>query len=160
MIFKICFAYGRSEEDRQDLFQEIVAQLWAAFGKYHPERPFSTWLYRIGLNTAISHVRRQVRRRRVECPAGEAIVEFPQPEGVEHPADELGELKRCIDALSPLNKALVVLHLEGKSHREIGEILGTTESNIGTRLSRIKQTLREHLAPRDATPSTTSVGKT
>ncbi len=146
LIYKVCFAYSASLEDRQDLFQEIVFQLWRSFEKFDAKMKFSTWLYRIALNTAISHVRRMSRRYRRERLTEEHILELtPAPKAADSDSDDLEALKRQIDRLKEMDKALVVLHLEGNSHREVAEILGISESNVGTRLNRVKQSLRDSL---------------
>jgi RNA polymerase sigma-70 factor (ECF subfamily) len=148
LIYKVCFAYSKSPEDRQDLFQEIVVQLWKSFGRYKKERKFSTWLYRIALNTAISHVRKAGRRYRHETSAVEPILGTTASTILrDYETEDVTALKRQIDQLGEMNKALIVLHLEGNSYREIAEVLGISESNVGTKLNRVKQQLRRTLAP-------------
>jgi len=148
LIYRVCFAYSKSPEDRQDLFQEVVVELWKSFDRYKKERKFSTWLYRIALNTAISHVRKAGRRYRHETVAGEPILEATASANFrEYETEDVTALKRQIDQMSEMNKALIVLYLEGNSYREIAEVLGISESNVGTKLNRVKQELRKTLAP-------------
>lgn len=146
IVFKVANAYCRHPDDRQDLVQEIAAQLWRAFGDYDPARPFTTWMYRIALNVAISHVRSDARRA--------PLVSIDDHDG--HPAlavedDDGGDervrmLYAVIDRQPPLDRALLLLWLEERSQREIAEVLGITESNVSTKLNRLKQRIREQFA--------------
>jgi RNA polymerase sigma-70 factor (ECF subfamily) len=146
LLQKVARAYGRSPEDRADLVQEIVAELLRAFPRYQPVKPFSTWMYRVALNVAISSLRRQaVRARHDAGPSGPVLEELPAP--VVDPAREadLRRLDGLVQALPPLDRALVVLYLDGQSHAATAEILGLSESNVGTKLGRIKERLRRAL---------------
>ncbi|MCO5167248.1 MAG: RNA polymerase sigma factor [Planctomycetes bacterium] len=142
LVHRVASCYGRGAADRADLVQEVVAQLWRAFGHYDERRPFSTWAYRIALNVAISHGRKETRRRRLVVPAdGELIAAAEDP-----PQDErLQPLRAAIERLGPADRALVLLHLDGQPHAAIAEILGLSESNVGTRLGRVKERLRREL---------------
>jgi len=144
IVFKVANTYARTPEDRADLAQEIVAQGWRAFAKYDPARAFSTWLYRIALNVAISFVRGAAHRDRHSVALDEALHDVA---GDESERDErIPGLYRVIDSFDPLNRALLLLYLEERSQREIAEILGLTETNVATKLGRLKQRLRERLA--------------
>lgn len=143
---KICWAYADNSHDRDDLLQEIARRLWTAFDKYDSSRKFSTWMFRIALNAAIDFRRRKRRW-------GRQAVEFA--DNFDVPADDdpdkrlqVRELRELLDNQNEADRALLLLYLEGHSHREIGEIVGASESNIGTRLHRLKQTMR-HSAQRD-----------
>lgn len=135
-LHKVCWAYGRSPHDRDDLLQEIVGQLWSSFPKYDRSRPFLTWMYRIALNVAIDFQRRRLRWNRESTSLSEREHSIPADE----PSHELREL---LELLDDADRAILVLYLESRSYREIGEILGISESNVGTRLNRIKNALRE-----------------
>ena len=140
ILFKISYAYGRTREDREDLAQEIVVQLWRSFERFDERQRFSTWMYRVALNVAISFHRREATRAKhlvvTEAPLLDIAVEPAQmPENVAR-AYEL------IEGLEALERALMLLYLEGHSHREIGEVLGISETNAATKLSRIRQRLR------------------
>jgi RNA polymerase sigma-70 factor (ECF subfamily) len=141
LIHKICWAYGRSHEEREDLFQEVVARLFSAAANYDPARKLSTWIYRVALNVAIDY-RRRDRRRGKERPGLEGVTE-PAAEHDPGRADQLRDLHELLERQSEADRALLLLHLEGNSHREIGEVLGLTETNVGTRLNRLKQSLRD-----------------
>jgi RNA polymerase sigma-70 factor (ECF subfamily) len=146
IVRRIAATYCRSREDRADLAQEIIAELWRAFARYDAGRPFSTWMYRIALNVAISHVRDASRDRRCLVPFEEELHDAPSTP-VDHEARQhMALLQRAIDALDPMNRALLVLYLDEHSHREIAEILGISESNVGTRIARLKERIRKELA--------------
>ncbi len=145
IIFKIAHAYSRDPEDRRDLAQEIVAQVWRAFPTFDATRRFSTWMYRIALNVAISHRRSSTQRARYVSPLDvEALAALEDPASTE-PDVRLRELQRAIAQLDDFHRALIVLYLEGHDYREIADVLGITETNVATRLSRLRQRLREQL---------------
>jgi RNA polymerase sigma factor (sigma-70 family) len=145
ILHKTSRAYARSEPDRQDLSQEIAAQLWRSFARYDDRLPFSTWMYRVALNVAISFARRQaVRRRHFAEP--EETAEVPDPAGAAAGDRELRLLERFLDGLDELDRALMLLYLDGRRHDAIAEVLGISESNVGTRVSRLKERLGRELA--------------
>ena len=144
ILYKIANAYCRDPEQRQDVVQEIVAQLWRSFGRYDDRASFSTWMYRIAVNVAISFYRNQGRwARRAELVEAPALEILALDRAVaDEPSDDIRQLHRFIASLDPMNRALVILYLDGQSHAAIGEILGITASNVGTRIGRIKERLR------------------
>lgn len=144
IVFKIANGYATHPADREDLVQEIAAQLWRAWPAYDPARRFSTWMYRIALNVAISHLRARQQRERHHVTLDEQVHGLAAPE----PGDDarLLALQRCIAALDPMSRALLLLYLDERSQREIAEILGITETNVSTRISRLKQRIRDQLA--------------
>mgnify|MGYP001943770218 CR=1 FL=1 len=144
LIFKITSIYGNSQEDKQDLYQEIVLQLWKSFEKFRHEAKVSTWIYRVALNTAISRLRKDKK-------SNETILDdklmYSLPDNQDSILEERSkELYIQIARLNDIEKAVVLLHLENKSHNEISEITGLTVSNVGTRMARIKQKLKENIA--------------
>lgn len=146
IVFKVANAYARSAEDRDDLVQEIAVQLWRAWPGYDPARKFSTWMYRIALNVAISFLRSDGRRRRHAVPLDEAVHDMADDNGIDHDtASQLRVLHRFIATLEPLNRALL-LYLDERSTREMAEVLGISESNVTTKISRLKQRIRDHVA--------------
>lgn len=160
IVFKVANTYCRHAEDRQDLAQEIAAQLWRAFPGYDPARPFSTWMYRIALNVAISHVRSVGGRARdvsLDDRHDDRHDEHHDGLAVDdgtalHESDQrIRALYAVIDRQAPLDRALLLLWLEERTQREIADVLGITESNVSTKLNRLKQRIREQLA--DADPS-------
>ncbi|MCW5580627.1 MAG: sigma-70 family RNA polymerase sigma factor [Luteimonas sp.] len=147
IVLKVARTYAHGAEDRADLAQEIATQLWRAWPGYDPARSFSTWMYRIALNTGISFLRGDSRRRRHVVPLDEDVHEIADDRIHDHATDErLRVLDRFIATLDPLNRALLVLYLEERSTREIAEVLGLGESNVTTRISRLKQRIRDHVA--------------
>lgn len=153
IVFKVAGAYARNPNDRDDLAQDIAAQLWRSFGRFDERRAkFSTWMYRVALNVAISHARDATR-----CGAQNfqplddvhldsvAGADVPQAEAIEH-AEHLAALHAFIGSLDALNRALVLLYLEDRSYAEIAEVLGISETNVATKLNRIKQKLRMGMA--------------
>ena len=145
IVFKIAGSYARGAEDRADLAQEIAAQLWHAWPKYDPARRFSTWMYRIALNVAIGHLRQQeLRRRHDAVPLDDALHDIADAKALdpEH-AQHLRLLQGFIARQPPLDRALLLLYLDDRPQREIAEILGISESNVSTKIGRLKQRIRE-----------------
>jgi RNA polymerase sigma-70 factor (ECF subfamily) len=145
IVLKVAHTYCGHAEDRRDLVQEISAQAWKAFAGYDTGRPFATWLYRIALNVAITNVRRSAGRDAV---AFDEIAEPAHDEDTPRETDDgVRALYRCIAALDPLNRALLLLYLEERSQREIAEILGLSETNVATKIGRLKQRIRDDINP-------------
>ncbi len=149
LIARIATSYARGEQDRLDLAQDILLQLWRAWPRFDPTRAkLTTWMYRIALNVAISALRRPA--------AAQAARMTPLDDGGHEPAlavepaaterdDRLAQLHAAIATLAPLDRALVILHLEDNSHARIAEVLGLGESNVATRLSRLRAVLRTRI---------------
>jgi RNA polymerase sigma-70 factor (ECF subfamily) len=148
IVFKVANTYCRHAEDRRDLAQEIATQAWKAFASWDTARPFSTWLYRIALNVAISFVRSAAHPARQALALDEIDVDPGHDDDATREADDgMRVLYRCIAQLDPLNRALLLLYLDAKSHREIAEILGLSETNVATRIARLKQRIRNDFEP-------------
>ena len=147
IVFKIAGSYARGREDRADLAQEIAAQLWATYPKYDPARSFSTWMYRIALNVAIGHLRRQeLRRRHDAVPLDESLHDIADGNALDPEGEQrLRLLQAFIARQPPLDRALLLLYLDDRPQREIAEILGITESNVSTKVGRLKQRIRDEL---------------
>lgn len=146
IVRKVAASYTWTDADRADLMQDIVAALWQAWPRYDPARTFSTWMYRVALNVAISHVRGETVRRRHHV-AYDPDQHGAEAEPTDHEAQEQAALlQRAMAALDPMNRALLTMHLDDRNHREIAEVLGISESNVATKLSRIKERLRKALA--------------
>lgn len=143
ILFKVANSYCRNPQDRADLIQEMVAQLWSSFGRFDQRSRFSTWMYRVVMNVAISFYRGENRRQRRIVPLEEPMLELaaaaPAPEEA---SEDIRLLHRFIGQLDELNRALIILYLDGNSHETIAEILGISTTNVGTRIGRIKQQLR------------------
>ena len=146
IIRKVAFGYTSSVADQHDLTQEIMLQLWKAYPRYAPDRPFSTWMYRIAFNVAISFLRRNTRPIRQTVALDEIQHEVAEESAGRPELDErIALLQQAIATLDPLNRALLLLYLDDHSHRDIAAILGITETNVATKLSRVKERLRHHL---------------
>lgn len=144
IIRKVAFSYAQTYADRQDLAQEITLQLWRAYPRYASDRPFSTWMYRIALNVAISSLRRRLHPSRQTVPLQET--EIAEEESGNAATDErIVLLQKVIAALPPLDRGLMLLYLDDHSYREIGEVLGLSETNVATKLQRLKQRVREEM---------------
>ena len=140
LIYKVCSVYAQTPEDRRDLFQEIVLQAWRGYARYTATAKISTWLYRVALNTAISHKRKQGRS--VNVSGNDELLHQLEDSAADNYAEEYKALYTMIAELPAFDKALVLLYLEDKSYQEIAEILGITASNVGAKLSRIKEKMR------------------
>lgn len=144
IVFKVANLYCRDAEDRRDLAQEICAQAWKSFASYDDARPFPTWLYRVALNVAISFARS--RARRTTFALDELDVEpSTDAEAQREDADGVRLLYRCIARLDPLDRALMLLYLDERSQREIAEVLGLSETNVATKIGRLKNRIRNEL---------------
>jgi RNA polymerase sigma-70 factor (ECF subfamily) len=142
ILYKVAGTYARSAEDRQDLVQEMVVQLWRSFDRYDRGYRFSTWMYRISLNVGISWFRAETRKTRTFVPAEDSILEITASpaESIEL-EDGLRMLWQAIDGLDALDRALVILYLDGQSHEAIAEVIGISKTNVGTKFNRIKTRL-------------------
>ncbi len=142
ILYKVTNSYCRNIEDRKDLIQEIIMQLWKSFDSYNEKFKYSTWMYRISLNVAISFYRKEKRRERISYSLTTDIFDFTDTEISEDKETNLRILNQIISKLNDLNKALMLLYLEEKSYREISEIIGISETNVATKISRIKIKLK------------------
>lgn len=143
ILFKVANSYCRNIEDRKDLVQEIILQLWKSFDNYNEKFKYSTWIYRISLNVAISFYRKENSRKRISNPITTDIFDFSEAEISDEKETNLGLLNQMISELNDLNKALMLLYLEENSYKEISEIIGITETNVATKISRIKSKLKK-----------------
>jgi RNA polymerase sigma-70 factor (ECF subfamily) len=139
-IQRVSRTYAVSTGEREDLVQEIVYQLWRAFPSFRRESAGLTWVYRIALNTAITGIRRRVRQP-VHVPIADAAAVPSPPASGSDARTEI--LYRAVRSLGDIDRALVMCYLEDLSYREIAEVLGISESNVGARLNRTKAKLQE-----------------
>ena len=144
LIYKVSRIYVDNREDQKDLYQEIVYQLWKSFGNFKGNSKVSTWMYRVAMNTAIAFLNKSKKKRSVIT-----NIDFPDLE--EECSSEIEkqtqQLYSAIKQLTIVERGVVLLYLEGKNYREISEITGFTESNVGTRMLRIKQKLKKIVTP-------------
>jgi len=143
ILYKVANSYCKDNEDRKDLIQEIFIQLWKSFDNYNDEYKYSTWIYRISLNVAISFYRRENIRTIISSPFTDGIFNFADTNDTEEKEINLSILQQFISELKDLDKALMLLYLEEKSYKEIAEIIGFSETNVATKIGRIKQKLKE-----------------
>ena len=147
IIHKIANSYCRNPTERPDLVQEIVLQLWRSYERFDDSHQFSTWMYRVALNVAISVHRSETRRGNTTIHAEDSALELAAAAHAVESNDDVRLLYERIHGLSALDRALVLLYLEGRRHSTIAEILGISESNVATKIGRIKQDLRRDLNP-------------
>jgi RNA polymerase sigma-70 factor, ECF subfamily len=147
IIIKICRAYTNTQEDFEDYYQEVCLQIWRSHRTFDERAAWSTWIYRVSLNVCLTLLKTEKRKRRL-ISSGDV-----PPELVEDSrafADEsLNQLYDAIRQLSEVDRAVIVLHLDEKSYRDIGEIIGTNPNNVGVRINRIKERLRRILDEKD-----------
>jgi len=140
---KICHLYGKTEVDKKDLFQEITIQLWRAFPTFKGTAKFSTWMYRVALNTAITSFRKSKKRRQETGLSDDVRRKLTYQEFDPSTEEKLKFMYSAIDKLNPVEKALVFLYLEDKPYREISQTLGISEVNARVKMNRIKDKLRK-----------------
>lgn len=143
LIYKITTLYTDEKQDRKDLYQEIVYQLWKSFGSFQEQSKLSTWMYRVALNTAIFHLKKT--KKRVDTIPFELEMDSLIAEEDKVEEDRIKLFYEQIQQLNLLEKGIILLFLEGKSHQEIGEIVGISVSNVGTKISRIKEKLKSQI---------------
>ena len=139
VIYKVCSFYVSEESPMADLYQEVVCNLWSAYPKFRGESAFSTWIYRIALNTCISGMRK-AKRRPQSTPIAELQDVLASPEDM---SDDIKEMYRLIYQLKVLDRAIVLLWLEEKSYQEIADVAGLAVNNVATRLKRAKDKLKQ-----------------
>lgn len=134
--------YCDDNEDAEDLFQDILFQLWKSWPTFNSDSRVSTWMYRIGLNTAITRLRKNKRRYLFQSLS---LAQHSIPNDPSQRLDILfdEELQNAIASLNKMDKGIVMLYLDEKSYKEIAEIMGLTESNVGVKINRIKEKLRK-----------------
>jgi RNA polymerase sigma-70 factor, ECF subfamily len=142
IIIKIARAYSKTLHDKEDLINDITLELWKSFGRFNGDSKISTWIYRIALNTSMNYKRKKEKDRLF------LLDDLKQIENQSWLIEELDSshseiLYQCIDELNQLNKAIILLYLDGNSHDEISDIIGISKTNVGTRISRIKEQIKD-----------------
>lgn len=141
IIYKVCTHYAHDSDTRKDLYQEIVMQWWRAFPTFRAESKISTWLYRIALNTAISHLRKHHSYRQNTI-FDDFKMDLPDlNDTTTH--EQLSALHRAIAQLNDVDKALILLYLDEYKYEEIAQIMGLSMSNVGVKINRIKEKLKQ-----------------
>jgi RNA polymerase sigma-70 factor (ECF subfamily) len=139
ILHKTCFMYSRDQADREDLYQEIVLQLWKSFPSFRGQAAFSTWMYRVVLNTAITMTRKpNLFTDTGKVPVVPCVMD--DPDGV---SEDIQTLYKAISQLNKVEKGIILLWLEERSYGEIADIMGLTVKNVSVKLVRIKARLAE-----------------
>jgi RNA polymerase sigma-70 factor (ECF subfamily) len=141
IIIKIARAYSKTAHDKEDLINDITLELWKSFGRFRGDSKISTWIYRIALNTSMNYKRKRENDRLL------FFDDLKQMENLSWLIDQEDSshseiLYQCIDELNQLNKAIILLYLDGNSHDEISDITGISKTNVGTRIGRIKEQIK------------------
>ena len=142
IIIKICRAYSNSQEDFEDYYQEVCLQIWRSKDNFNGNSEWSTWIYRLSLNVCMT-LRKRENNRNLQILKSNELPEIANQELFSFQDKYLEELYTAIKQLSELNRAIIVLHLEEKSYKEIAFIIGTNSNNIGVRIQRIKKKLKQ-----------------
>lgn len=137
ILYKVCNLYCNDPEDKKDLFQEMVLQLWRSIKTFRKDSQVSTWMYRVALNTAITNFRKESRKPE-RFGISESELQIPDISDLALQSENLSLLKQAIDQLNAIEKAVIMLYLDEKSYEEIAGILGVTRSNVGVKINRIK----------------------
>lgn len=143
IIYKVTQVYSNKDADQKDLYQEIVYQLWKSFDSFRGDAKISTWIYKIALNTSITHSKKEKRNGK-KIPLDFSIYNLvDETDNIKE--NRLATLYLHIRQLNIIEKGIILLYLEGKNHEEIAKITGFTKTNIGTKLSRIKLKLKSQI---------------
>ncbi|WP_294586813.1 sigma-70 family RNA polymerase sigma factor [uncultured Phocaeicola sp.] len=142
IIYKICLMYADEKEDIADLYQETVYNLWKSYDQFENRSRFSTWVYRITLNTCITDIR-QRKQKGTNCPLELANINLLEEDDPKQ--EMLKEMYAMIHRLNKLDRMYIMLWLDGKTYEEIAEIIGTNRNQVATRLHRIKEKLKNDI---------------
>ncbi len=143
VIYKLVRIYAEQYDDQQDLYQEIIYQLWKSFNTFHGKSKISTWIYKVALNTSLAHINLKKKHSgKVSIQDIGLQIEDKIDTQIE---DKITEMYQQIRRLNEIDRAIIFLSLEGKDYEEIAAISGFTVSNVGTRLNRIKQKLKNQI---------------
>lgn len=143
IIIKISRVYTKVEQDREDLINDITLELWKSFKNFKGDSKISTWIYRVSLNISMNY-----KRKKKNNSLFNSLNDFKKEDThtwleEEDTSSELEAIYDCIDELNKINKAIILLYLDGNSHEEISDITGISKTNVGTRISRIKDQIRD-----------------
>lgn len=141
ILHKVSKMYMDNRDDQQDLFQEIVCQLWKSYDTFRNESQFSTWMYRVAINTAIVFLKKEKRKVDKYQIASENIKE--ETDDSEIKESQIEHFYKAVQKLEKIDKAIIFYQLEGFSHKEIGDNLGISEGNARVKLNRAKEKLKE-----------------
>ena len=142
IVAKISRAYTTTFHDREDLVNDILLELWKSFKNFKGNSKISTWIYRVALNTSLNY-----KRKKKNDALFNHLIDFKKVDNLswlkeQDYSEESEILYKCIDELNEINKAIILLYLDGNSHDEISEITGISKTNVGTRIGRIKEQIK------------------
>ena len=140
VIYKVCYVYANDQEELNDLFQEVVLNLWKGFPSYRGDSKLTTWVYRISMNTCITYLRHASTRPKTIPITANVAGQYAEENGK---AEQLQELYSLISRLGKLERALILLWLEERSYQEMADILGISRINVAVKLNRIKEKLKK-----------------
>ena len=140
VIYKVCYIYAKDQDDLNDLFQEVVLNLWKSFPNYRGDSTVTTWVYRIAMNTCITFLRRSNTRLQTIPMTADVASLVADEEGR---TGQLQELYRLINRLGKLERALILLWLEERSYQEMADILGISKANVAVKILRTKEKLKK-----------------
>jgi RNA polymerase sigma-70 factor (ECF subfamily) len=141
ILIKIARAYANTIHDKEDLINDITLELWKSFGRFNGDSKISTWIYRVALNTSMNYKRKKEKDKLLfldDLKRFESLNWLVEQQDSSHS----DILYQCIDELNELNKAIILLYLDGNSHDEISDITGISKTNVGTRIGRIKEQIK------------------
>jgi RNA polymerase sigma factor (sigma-70 family) len=142
IIHKVCNIYCDNEEDRNDLFQEVVAQLWKSYPSFRNESKVTTWMYRVGLNTAITSFKKNKRRPDQNKLPYEHL-QIADDNYESEAEEQIRILQQAVAQLTGIEKSIILLFLENKKYEEIAEITGITQNYVRVKMNRIKKKLKK-----------------
>jgi RNA polymerase sigma-70 factor (ECF subfamily) len=142
ILIKLSRVYTNVAQDRDDLINDITLELWKSFKSFNGDSKISTWIYRVAINTSMNY-----KRKKRNDSMFVSLTDFKKEDGLpwlaeQENSSELEILYSCIDELNEINKAIIMLYLDGNSHEEISEIMGISKTNVGTRITRIKDQMK------------------
>jgi RNA polymerase sigma factor (sigma-70 family) len=146
ILHKIANVYAGDPESGKDLTQEIILQLWKSFDNYNPQFKYSTWIYKVALNVSLAWSRKEHNRTKLVDPLREDLVHLTAIDQSQEQEAGFRQLRQFISELKEPDRAILLLYLDEKTQKEMAEIVGITETNISTRISRVKATLRQKFA--------------
>lgn len=142
IVIKISRAYTKVEQDREDLINDITFQLWKSFSNFKSNSKVSTWIYRVAINTAMNYQRNKKNELQLSSLNNFKTADLDRWVPQHNHSSDLELLYESIDELNEINKAIILLYLDGNSHDEISEVMGISKTNVGTRIGRIKEQIK------------------
>lgn len=142
IVHKVCGMYCDDEEDKKDLFQEILINLWKSYPSFRGHSKFTTWMYRVSLNVAIQHLQK-LKKNKAYTTLPDKFDEMNNPGKENLPEKEIQQMYAAIDQLNEVEKAIVMLYLEEKGNEEIAEIMGISQNYVRVKMTRIREKLKK-----------------